>query len=424
VDVTPLLSAQYRCRDAARVGVTLAGVTLLLVFAGWWWIVVPVVLWALASGTAHCSRLAAIAHLIVCAAVVVIFGLWFVAARQTIQRYVKLASQPWWMIGLVAALLVFMAALLLLGVHGAFTYHKRHPKRANTLVLGFGNSLRGCLARLRSPRLPAIVGANAAAALCMAPAVAPVVLMVTGRSSLVDRALDTLGTSWWTIVAYIIVVVMGAWGLGFFLTKAKRLGALVSQEARRADPRQPILLLRSFADDITPLQRDIEPGARHELSWVYRKLWTLEEAIERSLGDWGPVIAIGRPGESLPPAGAAREYVDHQDWHRRVREMIQEARFVVAILGSTPGLAFEYQLLGETSALAKLIVVLPPAADLASRWATFTAALNVRSALLPPEELSRALVARLSEDGTPLVLACRERNTDSYQIALQCALLS
>jgi hypothetical protein len=220
--------------------------------------------------------------------VIVTMGVWFVETRRMIERHVKLPSQPWWMIGMVAALLVFLAALLLLGVHGAFAYQKRRLKRANTLPR---NSLRKCVAGFRSPRLPAILGANAAAVLCIAPAVTPVALMLTGRSSLVDRALDALGMSW-TIGAYIIVFVVGAWNLGHFLTRAKRLGALAIQEARRADPRQPILLLRSFADDITPLHRDIDPGVRHQLSWIYPKLWTLEETVELSLGDWGPVIAL------------------------------------------------------------------------------------------------------------------------------------
>jgi hypothetical protein len=425
VDVTPLLRAQYRCRDAARVGITLAGLTLLLVFAAWWWILVPVALWAAAVGTERCSRLAAVAHFLACAAVVAGASISLADTRRMLERHVKLAPQPWWMIAVMVALLAFMAALLLGGVHGAFAFQKGYPKRANTLPLGLRQSLRTFLAS-RSRRLPAVLGASAAAALCIAPAVTPAALMLggllTGQPFLADRALDAVGLSWWTMSAYIIVVVVGAWGLGHFLTKAKRLGTLASQEARWADPRRPILLLRSFADDLTPLHRDIEPGARHQLSWVYPKLWTLEETIEKALGEWGPVIAIGRPGESLPPSGAAREYLAHSDWQGRVGDLIDEAQMIVAILGSTPGVAYEYQLLAEKDVPAKLIVVLPPAADLTSRWRIFTAALNTEPELVSPVELPNALVARFSDRFAPVVLTCRERTADSYRIALQCAL--
>jgi hypothetical protein len=33
-----------------------------------------------------------------------------------------------------------------------------------------------------------------------------------------------------------------------------------------------------------------------------------------------PVIAVGKPGETLPELGAARMYVGHEDWQRTLLE--------------------------------------------------------------------------------------------------------
>ncbi len=56
------------------------------------------------------------------------------------------------------------------------------------------------------------------------------------------------------------------------------------------------------------------PFTTQQSSEFYAGAWTLEEAAEKILNAWGPVIAIGRPGEGLPPAGAAREYVAGDAW--------------------------------------------------------------------------------------------------------------
>jgi hypothetical protein len=178
-------------------------------------------------------------------------------------------------------------------------------------------------------------------------------------------------------------------------------------------------LLRSFSDDITPVHRDIDPGARGQLSWVYPKLWTLEEAIETVLAAWGPVIAIGRPGEALPPAGAARDYLSNDSWQGRVRELIEEAHFVVVILGSTKGLEYEYRLLAQVGALSRLVGVLPPGPDPALLWEKFSEAVGVQE-LVPADEIAQTLAVRFA--GAPMLFTCRERSTDGYRVALECAL--
>ena len=55
------------------------------------------------------------------------------------------------------------------------------------------------------------------------------------------------------------------------------------------------------------------------------------------LSAYGPVIAIGRPGETRTAAGAARTWVDHGKWQERVEELLHDSQFVVMIVGEIKG---------------------------------------------------------------------------------------
>lgn len=83
----------------------------------------------------------------------------------------------------------------------------------------------------------------------------------------------------------------------------RRRSAIPAKDVVERDPRRPVLLLRSFADD----------GLRIK-GLESTEAFTFEEVITGALRRWRPVVAIGRPGESLPESGAAREYVTHEGW--------------------------------------------------------------------------------------------------------------
>ena len=163
------------------------------------------------------------------------------------------------------------------------------------------------LSQARWPRVVALsVVAAFAAVLGIAMLMAP-------------RVADDLGFRWpvsklhpltyaWDLLAFL------TFGSSFLLfRRAKKHLAPSAATARSRDNRPPILLLRSFRDDET----------RVLLSGWSASPWgtntTLEELVVDCLAGHGPVVAIGRPGEALPPLGAAREYVDHGSWQQRVR---------------------------------------------------------------------------------------------------------
>ena len=133
------------------------------------------------------------------------------------------------------------------------------------------------------------------------------------------------------------VLVLVLWRLWSF---SRRHLAPSADEAQRADPRPPILYLRSFVDDETAV---VDDGGF--------KLWgrflsllgvpNPEQEMAIVLKQAGPVVAIGRPGEKLPQLGAARLYVSNDRWQAEVLDLMSRARLVVIRIGATPGVRWE-----------------------------------------------------------------------------------
>ena len=130
---------------------------------------------------------------------------------------------------------------------------------------------------------------------------------------------------------------------------------MAAKELRSLDRRPPILLLRSFGDD----ERTVLG-----FSLVSLGSKTLEEAIVAGLSRYGPVIAIGRPGEELPPLGAAREYIGHDDWKVRVNDLMAESQLCVMILGTSEGLIWELRQLWRWLHEKDILIVIPSSKDL------------------------------------------------------------
>lgn len=132
------------------------------------------------------------------------------------------------------------------------------------------------------------------------------------------------------------------------IAKLAALTAPTANMARAADNRAPVLLLRSFVDDSIPL-----------FAWRSQSN-TLEDLLEARLNRHGPVITLGRPGEQLPPTGAAREYILHNHWQVKITELLQQSRLVVLIAGISQGIGWELDQIVREGLLSKTIIVFPP----------------------------------------------------------------
>jgi hypothetical protein len=122
--------------------------------------------------------------------------------------------------------------------------------------------------------------------------------------------------------------------------RAQRNEAPDAAEAMAADPRPPVLYLRSFQDDGVPV---LDDGG----STLTRRFMALlapqtpEQELAIILSKVGPVVAIGKPGEPLPELGAARLYVDDSRWQAEVATLMRRAALVVVRVGASPGVLWE-----------------------------------------------------------------------------------
>ena len=94
-----------------------------------------------------------------------------------------------------------------------------------------------------------------------------------------------------------------------------------ADEKMATDPRAPILYLRSFEND-----EDVS---------------SYEQTLAAILEEVGPFVAIGRPGDKLPPLGASRRYIAGDDWQSHVIDLMNRSAAVILVAGKTEGLAWE-----------------------------------------------------------------------------------
>ena len=107
-----------------------------------------------------------------------------------------------------------------------------------------------------------------------------------------------------------------------------------------------ILYLRSFADDRARQEfdaYDLRLGRGHQnlFSNLFLSSRTQEERIAGALKPFGRVVAVGSPGESLPPAGAHRMYLPADAWQDTVADLMQCAQLVVVAAGASQSLVWE-----------------------------------------------------------------------------------
>jgi len=152
-----------------------------------------------------------------------------------------------------------------------------------------------------------------------------------------EAALKEAGWDAWFGAAIAALMAL-AWRLW---RRSRQYGALGADEAMARDPRPPVLYLRSFADD-GEAQATAQTWRERARNLVATPV-TPEQEMADLLDAVGPVVAIGKPGETLPELGAARLYVSDDRWQAKVQELMGKARLVVIRLGASPGLLWEIE---------------------------------------------------------------------------------
>jgi hypothetical protein len=207
------------------------------------------------------------------------------------------------------------------------------------------------------------------------------------------------------------LVAAGAIGYG------RGLVAPSAGEVLRSDERPPILFLRAFSDD----RRGLSEMAGRTIGLGPAQERTFEEALSRTLEACGPVVAIGRPGELIPPAGAARTSVSNETWPEYVKDLMAQSKLIVMVIGVIndvdKGLGWEVRTLFEMNTPEKVVLVAPqlPDAEVRERWNKYSELSQGKLPLYQPG----TLVATFSSDWTCSVSkGSMKRRAKEYEAAL------
>lgn len=230
----------------------------------------------------------------------------------------------------------------------------------------------------------------------------------------------------WDEVYFLVTLLLIFLGLLRY-RMVKRRRQLPAAELRKVDNRAPVLLLRSFADDMTVVPRLYQGWFSLLPFWFERATRRyFEEAITEELSDYGPVIAIGKPGEPLPPPGAAREYIEGNEWQSRVETLAHESQIIVLILAGTKGVLWETRNLVALGALSKVMLLVPPVrleVELNQRWKVVRGALEDVGVSRLPADISARRIIAMTFRGVAVnsLLIARNREELSYREALAAA---
>jgi DNA uptake protein ComE-like DNA-binding protein len=207
--------------------------------------------------------------------------------------------------------------------------------------------------------------------------------------------------------------------------RARRRALLPATELTKRNPRPIILYLRSFLDDKIKMRARAVNG-RSFLETVVKI--PFEEVITDHLWRYGPVVAIGKPGDTLPPLGAARDYVSDGSWHQKVEQLMAQASIIVVVVGRTEGLAWELTKIIELGLTRKLVLLLPPVQvddllnDLPARWDSLCEHASKVGLRVPRNiDLRRTRAVVFLPGQGAHAIAAEEQNDRAYETVLDAA---
>jgi hypothetical protein len=189
-----------------------------------------------------------------------------------------------------------------------------------------------------------------------------------------------------------------------------------AHELLATDGRKPVLLLRSFGDDKMSMVQAPTLGQ-------IKALARMEESIADQFRPFGPLVAIGKPGEKLPELGASRTYYSDSEWRAAALDLMQQALVIVVIAGVSPGLRWELEAIAHAGHHAKLIVLMPEP-HRQRRWDILTEELrNVPGFDGLPREVPRGLLCMHAASGAGCtLLSARQSWKSDYDAAIQFAI--
>jgi hypothetical protein len=132
----------------------------------------------------------------------------------------------------------------------------------------------------------------------------------------------------------------------FLYWRGRQYAAQASAESVITDAKPHLLYLRPFRSDYTTIKA-LGPSLET----------TEEEQLADVLRPFGELVAIGRPGESLPTPGAARIYISDEEWKDVVKRQMRATRLVVIRAAVGENVLWELTQAAKTVDPQKLLIL-------------------------------------------------------------------
>jgi hypothetical protein len=258
------------------------------------------------------------------------------AVREQLGNSLDLIGGLFVIAGVVFLIVVIIRRPTVRGAAGRPVARQSRPLGA--LLIGFGRAVM-------------VAGAIGLALLLVGfvSGASPFQSVYTSRPGDKDYDPDKTSIDWVYILLYVGLIaasVLLVWIGRNAARRGRRHLQASAEELRATDPRPPVLYLRSFeADDVMAASRGLGNSA--------------EESLVAALNAIGPVVALGEPGEKLPPLGAARAYSTDDRWQLHISDWAAEASQVVLLAGHTSNFWWEVRHLVASGALDKAVFLLP-----------------------------------------------------------------
>jgi hypothetical protein len=191
------------------------------------------------------------------------------------------------------------------------------------------------------------------------------------------------------------------------------------REVLKNDTRPAILFLRAFCDDQAKLEgyegKYTIPGSPIQM--------TFEEYLCARFNELGPLVAIAKPGEHLPPLGAARFRVVKGDWTEVINKIAISAQYILLVMGPLPktsqakaGLAWEVERVFQADLRDKLILMVPPISDveISKRWDLYRGLSNNQLPIFRGGEIAAVANGPQSFDASRVFQVLRKRERWMY----------
>lgn len=202
--------------------------------------------------------------------------------------------------------------------------------------------------------------------------------LVAARGKVIAAVLAAVGIGY--VLNYSLVALGVPVPLSLLLSLAPCNIALVSavnrwrlsaDEARSVDRREPVLVMRAFADDEIVVEGE---GMDFPVTFPSApEKHRLEQLLAHGLRSYGPSVTIGSPQEPFPRPGAARQYATDASWRGAVRKLIREAPCLVYVVAASEHLEWELKEGFRHRGAGSMLFVFPPVpdGDRRRRWEDF-----------------------------------------------------